>query len=88
MKIWPRTAAYAERLWSEPTMTWREAEPRFLRHRERLIMESRQMRCSHSGVFKTKENASLEGTFHEIVELLNYQDLKITQKLFMCLFVY
>lgn len=27
----------AERLWSDPTISWREAEPRILVHRERLV---------------------------------------------------
>ncbi|XP_043520160.1 chitooligosaccharidolytic beta-N-acetylglucosaminidase isoform X4 [Frieseomelitta varia] len=36
-KIWPRAAAFAERLWAEPSSTWIHAEQRMLRHRERLV---------------------------------------------------
>ncbi|CAL7936188.1 unnamed protein product [Xylocopa violacea] len=36
-KIWPRSAALAERLWAEPNSTWIHAEQRMLRHRERFV---------------------------------------------------
>ncbi|CAK9803038.1 Chitooligosaccharidolytic beta-N-acetylglucosaminidase [Anthophora quadrimaculata] len=36
-KIWPRSAALAERLWSEPNSTWIHAEQRMLRQRERFV---------------------------------------------------
>eukprot|EP00795_Rhopilema_esculentum_P012281 gene12281-2924_t len=36
-KVWPRAAAYAERLWSDPNTNWRAAEARLLRHRERMV---------------------------------------------------
>ena len=36
-KIWPRSAAFAERLWAEPNSTWIHAEYRMLRHRERFV---------------------------------------------------
>lgn len=36
-RIWPRTAAAAERLWSDPATGTAEAEYRFYRHRERLV---------------------------------------------------
>lgn len=36
-RIWPRLSALAERLWSDPQTHWREAEPRMLIHRERLV---------------------------------------------------
>ncbi|XP_076621956.1 beta-hexosaminidase 1 [Colletes latitarsis] len=36
-KIWPRAAAFAERLWAEPNSTWIHAEQRMLRHRERYV---------------------------------------------------
>ncbi|XP_003707555.1 beta-hexosaminidase 1 [Megachile rotundata] len=36
-KLWPRSAALAERLWAEPNSTWIHAEHRMLRHRERFV---------------------------------------------------
>ncbi|XP_032672325.1 chitooligosaccharidolytic beta-N-acetylglucosaminidase [Odontomachus brunneus] len=36
-RLWPRSAAMAERLWSEPTSKWYHAEHRMLTHRERLV---------------------------------------------------
>ncbi|XP_050316391.1 chitooligosaccharidolytic beta-N-acetylglucosaminidase-like isoform X2 [Anthonomus grandis grandis] len=36
-KVWPRAAAYAETLWTEPTGDYSEAEERMLIHRDRLV---------------------------------------------------
>ncbi|XP_065169045.1 chitooligosaccharidolytic beta-N-acetylglucosaminidase-like [Atheta coriaria] len=36
-RLWPRAAAMAERLWSEPESTWKDAEERMEIHRERLV---------------------------------------------------
>ncbi|XP_055687641.1 chitooligosaccharidolytic beta-N-acetylglucosaminidase-like isoform X2 [Lutzomyia longipalpis] len=36
-RFWPRASALAERLWTDPTDTWRDAESRMLIHRERLV---------------------------------------------------
>ena len=35
-KLFPRAAALAERLWSDPPEHWSKAEQRMLQHRERL----------------------------------------------------
>ncbi|KAJ8684485.1 hypothetical protein QAD02_020277 [Eretmocerus hayati] len=36
-RLWPRSAAMAERLWTNPDASWIHAEQRLLRHRERLM---------------------------------------------------
>ncbi|MPC41686.1 Chitooligosaccharidolytic beta-N-acetylglucosaminidase [Portunus trituberculatus] len=36
-KLWPRGAALAERLWSNPATGWEEAEFRLIHHRQRLV---------------------------------------------------
>ncbi|XP_050079484.1 chitooligosaccharidolytic beta-N-acetylglucosaminidase [Anopheles maculipalpis] len=41
-RTWPRAAAAAERLWSNPSTKALEAESRFFRHRERLISRGTQ----------------------------------------------
>lgn len=38
-RLWPRGAAWGERLWSDPLDTWIEANPRMLVHRERLFAQ-------------------------------------------------
>ncbi|CAK4615361.1 unnamed protein product [Aphanomyces euteiches] len=37
LKLWPRTAAAAERLWSNPNSSWKDALPRLRRQRSRLV---------------------------------------------------
>jgi len=36
-KLWPRASALAERLWSNPTTSWKAAETRMVSHREDLV---------------------------------------------------
>ncbi|CAD6208082.1 GSCOCT00010351001.2-RA-CDS [Cotesia congregata] len=36
-RLWPRSAAMAERLWAEPGSGWQAAEHRLILHRERLV---------------------------------------------------
>jgi len=36
-KLWPRASALAERLWTDPGTTWKQAELRMLDQRERLV---------------------------------------------------
>nr|AYV99601.1 venom polypeptide [Dolopus genitalis] len=36
-RFWPRASALAERMWSNPITGWRDAEPRMLLHRQRLV---------------------------------------------------
>lgn len=38
-RLWPRGAAWGERLWSDPLDTWIEADARMLVHRERLFAQ-------------------------------------------------
>lgn len=42
-RIWPRAAAAAERLWSNPNTNTASAEPRMYIHRERLISRGLQV---------------------------------------------
>lgn len=36
-RLWPRGIALAERLWSDPSTSYLEAEPRILLQRERFV---------------------------------------------------
>ena len=39
-KLWPRGAALAERLWSDPDTPWQDAEFRMTHHRQRLVQRN------------------------------------------------
>ncbi|XP_046459257.1 chitooligosaccharidolytic beta-N-acetylglucosaminidase-like [Daphnia pulex] len=41
-KLWPRSSALAERLWTDPDTNWRTAEHRMNHHRERLVQRGIQ----------------------------------------------
>lgn len=41
-RLWPRVSALAERLWSDPKTSWRDAESRLLIHREQLVQHGVQ----------------------------------------------
>ena len=43
-KIFPRASALGERLWSNPSERWYEAEQRMLQHRERLTQRGVRVR--------------------------------------------
>jgi len=36
-RLWPRSAAFAERMWSNPSESWRHAETRMIHQRQRLV---------------------------------------------------
>ena len=37
MKVWPRVAGLAERLWTDPDTPWSAADERMLNQRQRLV---------------------------------------------------
>ena len=36
-KLWPRLSALGERLWTDPTTGWKQAEMRMINHRQRMV---------------------------------------------------
>ncbi|MPC14659.1 Chitooligosaccharidolytic beta-N-acetylglucosaminidase [Portunus trituberculatus] len=41
-QLWPRGAAIAERLWTNPVTNWKAAEIRFINHRQRMVQRGVQ----------------------------------------------
>lgn len=65
-RLWPRAAALAETLWSEPGTGWREAEPRMLVQRERLVAQGIAADALEpQWCLQNEENCPLNGAFNE-----------------------
>lgn len=65
-RLWPRAAALAEALWSEPQEDWRDAEQRLLIQRERLIAKGvRSDRLEPEWCLQNEENCPLDGRFNK-----------------------
>lgn len=72
-RIWPRAAALAERLWSEPTTSWREAEPRMLVQRERLIAQGIAADALEpQWCWQNEENCPTDGDFNQAPSIVNF----------------
>lgn len=61
-RLWPRAAALAEVLWSEPEEGWRDAEQRLLVHRERLVARGiNSDRLEPEWCLQNEENCPIDG---------------------------
>lgn len=66
-RLWPRAAALAERLWTEPNTTWRDAEARFLVHRERLVkLGIAADALEPLWCLQNEENCPINGEFNDV----------------------
>lgn len=64
-KLWPRAAALAERLWAEPSSSWRDAEQRMLVHRERLVTKGIAAESLEpQWCMQNEENCPIGGVFN------------------------
>lgn len=71
-RIWPRAAALAERLWTEPSTSWREAESRMLVQRERLVTQGIAADALEpQWCLQNEENCPTNGDFNQAKSLAN-----------------
>lgn len=64
-RIWPRAAAMAERLWAEPSSSWKEAESRMLVHRERMVAQGIAAdTLEPQWCLQNEENCPINGSFN------------------------
>ena len=63
-QIFPRASAFGERLWSNPSTGFYEAETRILEHRRRLVDRGVRADALQPGTTDLYERESRSNTFH------------------------